>query len=314
LGISFLMACQSDRKIEIVFGGDVMLDRGIRNEIDKKGLRFLLDDISPVFKSADFGIVNLECPIDSVATPLTKQFVFLGAPVALPELRRSGITHGIMANNHSYDHGREAMTRTATHLLGNQITPIGYGASQKAACDPVILKKDGIEIAIFASVTLGLESWMYLEDEPGMCQATIDNLQTSIASYTSENPEAFVIVTLHWGAEYQLSPTSDQRKQARLLIEAGADAIIGHHPHVVQSYESIMGKPVFYSIGNLIFDNKNTMTHDGILVKIIISEDEGLSTKIIPYHTKSCKPMVMNDDKKLVFMTELQKRSDQLPQ
>lgn len=307
------MACQPKDKMEIVFGGDVMLDRGIRSEIDKNGLHSLLDDISPVFKFADFGVVNLECPIGAISTPLTKEFIFLGDPETLPHLNEAGITHCIMANNHSYDHGREAMKRTADHLMVNSIVPVGYGPSQNAACEPVILEKGKIQVAIFASVTLGLEAWMYLEGEPGMCQATIGDLQSSIEEHKKENPEHRVIVTLHWGAEYQHYPMSLQRRQAKKLIEAGADAIIGHHPHVVQSFESIMGKPVFYSIGNLIFDNKNPITHEGILIKVSIDEGAKLDTEIIPYHSIENKPIVMIGNKKLDFMSQLQERSDQLP-
>ncbi len=290
-----------------------MLDRGIRKEIERNGLRYLVDDISPVFKSADYGIVNLECPIGLISTPLTKQFVFLGDPNTLPELKTAGITHGIMANNHSYDHGREAMIRTADHLLSNNIIPVGYGETQKKSCDPVLFRKGNIEVGLFSSVTLGLESWMYLEDVPGMCQASIGDLETTIMNFKREKPNSIVIVTLHWGAEYQNNPTSIQRKQAKILIEAGADAIIGHHPHVVQSYESVMGKPVFYSIGNLIFDNKNPLTHDGILVKINVDNNGELSSEIIPYHAENYKPLIMNDEQKLDFMTNLQKRSDPLP-
>ncbi len=307
------MACGPDSKMEVVFGGDVMLDRGIRSEIDKNGLTSLLDDISPIFKSSDYGVVNLECPIGSLPTPLTKQFVFIGDPKTLPDLRQAGISHCIMANNHSYDHGREAMVKTANHLLDNSIIPVGYGKSQNAACEPVILEKGEIRVAVFASVTLGLEAWMYLENEPGMCQATIGDLQSAIKMYKKRKPEHLVIVTLHWGAEYQQYPMSLQRRQAKALIEAGADAIIGHHPHVVQSFESIMGKPVFYSIGNLVFDNQNPITHEGILVKLTIHENSRLNTTIIPYHTVKSKPIIMSENQKLFFMNQFQKHSNQLP-
>ena len=218
-----------------------------------------------------------------------------------------------MANNHSYDHGREAMISTANHLVANNIVPVGYGNSQNAACEPVILEKGEVQVAVFASVPLGLEAWMYLDGEPGMCQATISDLQSDFELYKKKNPKQFVIVTLHWGAEYQHYPMSLQRRQAKLLIEAGADAIIGHHPHVVQSFESIMGKPVFYSIGNLIFDSKNPITHEGILVKVVIDESGAVLTKIIPYQAAENKPTIMTGRQKLDFIDQFQERSDRLP-
>jgi poly-gamma-glutamate synthesis protein (capsule biosynthesis protein) len=132
---------------------------------------------------------------------------------------------------------------------------------------------------------------MYLEDAPGMCQATIEDLVKLVAAYKASRPNDRIIVTLHWGIEYQPVATSLQHDQAKALVEAGADAIIGHHPHVVQRYEKINGKPVFYSIGNLIFDNPNPVTHNGILVKLLIN-DEGVSSEVIPYYIGDLKPIV----------------------
>ncbi|MBL3657269.1 CapA family protein [Fulvivirga sediminis] len=293
--------------MQIVFGGDVMLDRGIRSIIEREGLTSLMDSISPVFTEVDYGIVNLECPIGTEPTPLVKKYVFLGSPEVLPELSEVGITHGIMANNHSYDHGRKAMTKTAEHLIHSGITTVGYGSNQGDACAPTILKKGHIEVALFSSVILGLEAWMYLENEPGMCQATINDIENSVKQFKASNANSLVIVSLHWGIEYHHNPTSIQRRQARALIKAGADAIIGHHPHVAQSIEYIEGKPVFYSLGNLIFDNKNPVTHDGILVKLDIDEALQLKASIIPYQTDNCKPLIMRGKQKADFISQLYK-------
>ncbi|MDZ7607475.1 MAG: CapA family protein [Cyclobacteriaceae bacterium] len=99
-------------------------------------------------------------------------------------------------------------------------------------------------------------------------------------------------VTLHWGVEYQHIPTLTQRQKATELIEAGTDAIIGHHPHVIQSYERIKGKPVFYSIGNLIFDNPRNITHRGILVKLLVRPTQN-DVFVIPYETINNKPIIL---------------------
>ncbi|UII19415.1 CapA family protein [Fulvivirga ligni] len=307
-----IIGCDSRDDMAIVFGGDVMLDRGVKLKADQRGMDYLLNDISHVFTEADYGVVNLECPIGTEPTPLTKKYVFLGNPESLTPLRSAGITHAIMANNHAYDHGRRVMTGTAKLLLENNIIPIGYGISQQDACTPVILEKGDIKVALFASVTLGLEAWMYLEDEPGMCQSTISDLVSSIKVYKENNPNSLIIVSLHWGLEYQRRPTSIQRREARALVSAGADAIIGHHPHVVQSYENIDGHPVFYSVGNLLFDNQNPITHDGILVKLVINADRKIRPEIIPYHAEDCKPYIMPNPEKSKFIIELQKRSELL--
>ncbi|UII30547.1 CapA family protein [Fulvivirga ulvae] len=283
--------------MEIVFGGDVMLDRGIRARINTRGLEYLTEDISEVFDQADYTVVNLECPVTDQHTPLTKEYVFRAEPEWLSDLRDAGITHCIMANNHSYDHGREALVMTAENLNTADLVPVGYGLSQKKACEPVLLQKGDIEVAIFASVTLGLEAWMYLEDSPGMCQATISDLSKNIREYKKQFPQRLVVVTLHWGAEYHQTPTSIQREDAKKLIHAGTDAIIGHHPHVIQSFEYIEGKPVFYSIGNLIFDNPNPKTHEGILVKLTFEKDNQ-EVQVIPYKADNSKPVLMDEDER----------------
>lgn len=305
-------ACETESKLTLVFGGDVMLDRGIRIQIKQNGAEHLTQDITSIFRNADFAIVNLECPVTSVHTPLTKKFVFRAEPEWLPALRTAGITHCILANNHSYDHGRDGLTATAENLNDADIVPVGYGTSQHVACLPTLIEKNGISVALFSSVTLNLESWMYLENAPGMCQATIDDLKQSITRHRKDHPETTIIITLHWGVEYQFTPSAFQRQQALELIEAGADAIIGHHPHVVQSFERIEGKPVFYSIGNLIFDNPNPATHEGILVKFILTKNEN-AVEIVPYRSARSIPLLMTESEKYNWVQKFQGISDPLP-
>ena len=153
-----------------------MLDRGVRKTIEREGVDYLFEEVQPLFKNADFGIVNLECPVTELDQPLTKRYIFRGDPSTLPELRSAGITHAILANNHSYDHGRDGLISTEEYLKSNNIKSLGFGATQSDACEPVIIEKGGYRVAVFSSVLLPLESWMFLENEPGMCQIDADNL------------------------------------------------------------------------------------------------------------------------------------------
>lgn len=293
-----LLSCQSKHEISIIFGGDVMLDRGIRAKINTRGINYLFNDLKTEFRNSDFAIVNLECPATDIKAPVTKKYSFRAEPKLLPELRAAGITHCILANNHSYDHGRKGLVSTADNLRKADITPIGFGSNQESACAPIVIEKNGIRVAIFSSVTLLLESWMYLQDAPGMCQATIDDLTKAISNYKATHAGDHIIVTLHWGVEYQTAPTSVQRDEAKALIDAGADAIIGHHPHVVQKYEKLGGKPVFYSVGNLIFDNSNPATLNGVLIKLLI-KPTGVSSEIIPYTAEDFKPIIQQGERVL---------------
>jgi len=312
LAFCLLLGCKPEKKASILFGGDVMLDRGVRTGISKYGLSFLLDDIEPEFRKADFVVVNIECPVTDIRSPLTKKYIFRGDPAMLPELKKSGITHGTLANNHSYDQGREGLISTAENLSAAGIIPVGYGLNQREACDPILLQKNGVKVAIFSSVLFGLEAWMYLENKPGMCQASIDDLANRIEKFKKENPGTAVVLALHWGDEYVFVPQIIQKTKARRLIRAGADAIIGHHPHVVQQFEWIEGKPVFYSLGNLLFDNANPITRQGILVKLNFTDDN-IEPEVIPYAVKNIKPFLMDSTECKSFVTKWQTFSSAIP-
>jgi len=131
--------CWPKEELSIIFGGDVMLDRGIRAQINHTGVSYFTDAFVPEFSKADFTIVNLECPVTDQASPLTKQYVFRGEPTWLPSLQNAGITHCILANNHSYDQGRSGLIETAENLISAGVTPVGFGQTQKSACEPLIL-------------------------------------------------------------------------------------------------------------------------------------------------------------------------------
>ena len=289
-----------------------MLDRGVRTGINRYGLRFFFADIEPEFHQADFVVVNIECPVTEIRSPLTKKYIFRGDPAMLPELKKSGITHGILANNHSYDQGRDGLVSTAENLSAAGITPVGYGVNQREACDPILLEKNGMKVALFSSVLFGLEAWMYLENKPGMCQASIDDLVSRIENFKKENPGTAVVLTLHWGDEYVFVPQIIQKTQARRLIRAGADAIIGHHPHVVQQFEWVEGKPVFYSLGNLLFDNANPITRQGILVKLTFTDDK-IEPEAIPYSVRNIKPFIMDSVECKSFVNKWKTFSREIP-
>lgn len=309
-----LAACgPADDKLTLVFGGDVMLDRGVRAVIEKEGVPFLFEDLAPAFSRADYTILNLECPATEIMAPIPKQFVFRAEPAWLAGLQQAGVTHLNMANNHANDQGRDGLITTATNIRDYGMTPVGVGHNQAAACEPVRIQKRGITVALFSSVTLPLESWMYLTDRPDVCRARPEELEAAIRSYKAQHPNDYVVVMLHWGIEYQPLPRISQRAHAAGLIAAGADAIIGHHPHVVQSFARIQGKPVFFSLGNLVFDNPRPETQDGMLVQLTLQKNKEPDLHIIPYHIQERRPIMMTSDMRQAFIQHVQAYGDRLP-
>jgi poly-gamma-glutamate synthesis protein (capsule biosynthesis protein) len=278
-----------EEHLSICFTGDVLLDRGVREQINKKGISYLFASVAPLFRSSDATIINLECPVTRTVSPVNKKYIFRGEPEWLPVLKETGITHATLANNHSMDQGRGGLEDTHRHLTQNGIIPVGYGKNIKEANKPVFISKNGIEVAIFNSVTVPLENWVYLEDRPGVCQASVDILAEEIKKLKAGKPDCHIAVILHWGIEFRKEPVIRQRKEACQLIDAGTDIIIGHHPHVLQKEEIYKGKPIFYSLGNFVFDQSTPESKKSMIVRINFDRDS-FSINKYPVTINNCKP------------------------
>lgn len=285
---------QNNDTIKICFTGDLLLDRGVRQEIEHSGIDSVFSGVCTLFHSTDAVVSNLECPVTEHVAPVNKRFIFRGEPKWLISIKNAGITHLAMANNHSYDQGRDGMVDTYKQLTLNKLIPIGFGFNHLEACHPVIINKGEIKVAIFNSVFLPLENFAFLPDKPCICQASANELAIAIADYKLKHPDVFVLVLLHWGYEYQTVPVYSQRAEAIKLIESGADAIIGHHPHVIQTIEFIKKKPVIYSLGNFVFDSKRPEALKGLIVKLEISSNK---LSITGYETsiKRCRPAIIKE-------------------
>lgn len=160
IGLLLLTACQhpSEECLSIAFTGDVLLDRGVRQQIQRGGVEDLFASVAPLFHQMDATVINLECPVTSVRSPLHKKYIFRAEPRWMEELVKAGISHAALANNHTMDQGRSGLTDTYQHLLSAGITPIGYGNTSSESCQPVVIKKGKIKVALFNSVTLPLEN------------------------------------------------------------------------------------------------------------------------------------------------------------
>jgi len=293
LSCLFLLSSCAEDELNICFTGDLLLDRGVREQIEKRGIDKLFENVSPLFSTYDAVVVNLECPVTERNTPINKRYIFRAEPEYLPSLKKSGITHAALANNHTNDQNRDGIEDTYNHLKTNGIVPIGAGANETEACRPVFINKGKVKVALFNSVLIPLENWVYLSDVYGVCQASPDELCEKIHNLRTVEKDCYVVVVLHWGAEYAVAPLPEQRYAAHKMVDAGADAIIGHHPHVVQPIEMYNGKYIFYSLGNFIFDSKRKIANTGILASLSFSKT-GIKGKQYDYEIKRCVPIVEN--------------------
>jgi poly-gamma-glutamate capsule biosynthesis protein CapA/YwtB (metallophosphatase superfamily) len=298
--IILLSRCSNTNKsLKILFAGDLMLDRGTKSTIERSNPAFLFENVNHLLSSTDFSIANLECVFcDTSLRPLDKKFVFRANPQWLSTIHDNGITHVTVANNHSFDFGDEGIHQTISNLKKFEIHPIGYNAENTAACLPTNIEKYGIHLAVFSSCFLQ-------QNNTQTCNETASILSENIREFKKAHPDYFVIVCLHWGVELRTTPTVEQIEEAHLIINSGADAIIGHHPHVVQTIEIFKGKYIFYSIGNFIFDNNHPPSNSGIFSIFSLSKNGIAPVEIIPYTIVHSKPILMSKEESKLFMKEI---------
>ena len=300
LAVSLLMiyACSSspspdgeEELLSVLFTGDVLLDRGVRPIAEHRGVAFLFDSVQAEFRKSDAVVVNLECPLTDTVSPVNKLYIFRANAEWAKDLRQVGITHAALANNHTNDQGRRGLQATYQHLTDAGIVPIGYGSSYEEQSEPVVISKGNVQVAVFNAVMMSLENWHYLDDRPGVCQPSSEQLVQTIADYREQHPETAIVTVLHWGVEFNTMPSFTQRLLARQLSDAGVDAIIGHHPHVVQPVDTIGQTLVCYSLGNFVFDQHPPQTRQCIMVRLNVKADKHITYDVIPTRIEGCRPI-----------------------
>ena len=274
----------------ITLTGDILLDRGVRQVVEQKGVDQLFSaGIDSVFQTSDAVVGNLECPATKIHAPVFKQYIFRAEPEWLNDLKRHGVTHLNLANNHSIDQGRKGLVDTKENIVKAGMTPIGAGQNQEEAATPVLLTDSPRRVWLLASLQMALENFAYLPDQPCVSQQSIEALCQRIVQLRQADPTCYIIVSLHWGWENHLEVVPRQRYEARQLIDAGADCLVCHHTHTRQPMETYQGKPIFYGLGNFIFDPRNDLNSRGAMVRLTITE-QGATAEEIPIVIRQCRP------------------------
>ena len=278
--------------LKIVLTGDILLDRGVRREINKHGVNHLFSDgVDSIFRSAQVVVGNLECPATKIEKPVQKLFIFRGEPEWLQALKQHGITHLNLANNHSIDQGREGLMDTKRNISEAGMMPIGAGANMDEASQPVLLASSPRNVWLVPSLRLALENYAYLTDKPCVSQEPMDSLLNRVHRLRKADSTAVIIVSLHWGGEHTLQPVSRQRWDAHQLIRAGADVLICHHTHTLQTIEEYRGKMIYYSVGNFIFDQPKPINSKACMVRLKVSSRD-VETETIPIEIRHCVPTI----------------------
>lgn len=281
--------------LRIAFTGDVLLDRGVRKVIERRGVDSLFaPEIDSLFASCDMVVANLECPATSIVSPINKRFIFRGEPYWLQALYEHGITHLNLANNHSMDQGRRGLADTESQIRKHGMIPLGYGTTIAESIEPQLLAETPRKVYLITTLRVPSENWSYLDSVPCVSESGISVIESQIDSLKRIDSKCFVIVMLHWGVEHITEPSSYQVRDAHRLVVAGADCIVGHHPHCLQTVETYKGVPIYYSIGNFIFDQKKPINTRAAVVTLEISKDTA-KFEMLPVEIEGCVPRLVEE-------------------
>ena len=255
----------------------------------------LFEKAKVAFKDADIGFVNLETPIAPLNDSGSRSMVFNANPELLSALKGMGVNIVSFANNHIYDQGRKAFVETLDNLEAYNLPAAGAGRTEEEAFAPRIIEQAGMKICFFAGVRI-----MNVDLQPKTAQepqvvffhyaAKYEPIKQKFLKAVEESRKDcdYILVSMHWGAEYVIAPSGDDVKLAKALLEAGADGILGHHPHVLQPLEKYTtkdGREAFlcYSMGNFISSQTalytnptraSTWTRDSMVLRVVIERND----------------------------------------
>jgi len=271
--------------VSILFVGDLMLSRGVAYQIQKNNdLYFPFRYFRNLLQKSDFVFANLESPLINGRKIHAGEMTLRADEKMAPILKEMNFSIVSLANNHLLDFNENGLLNTLKILNENQIQYVGVGENFEEAHQFKILEKNGIKFAFLAynDSDVVSKSTQAETNKPGTAFMDINALKTDIAE--AKKSADYVIVSMHGGNEYQADPNNRQIEFNHTAIDAGANLVIGHHPHVVQKIEKYENGYIFYGLGNFIFDQMwSEATRQGAAIQINFLRDRIKNIKIIPF-------------------------------
>ncbi|MDA3803083.1 MAG: AmmeMemoRadiSam system protein B [Patescibacteria group bacterium] len=288
-----------DKFVNFLFFGDMMLDRDIETKIERNGFDYLLERLAGeerlFFKGMDFISANLEGVFanDGRYYPPEKEIDFSFNPSYLKDLAEYNFNFLNLANNHTEDQSRKGFDESIINLNNNNFLHAGCLGKWEKECGVKVIEIDGLIISMV--------SINYFSSQGG-----IQEILEETERIDSESD--YVIVNIHWGLEYSEKSSLTQQELAHDLIDSGVDLIIGHHPHVVQELEIYNNKPIFYSLGNFIFDQYwSKETQVGLSVGVSIDNDVELF--LFPFKSSLGAVELLKWEEKDKFLLDFSEKS-----
>ena len=242
----------TDRTVRLLFAGDLMLDDG-PGKVIADG-RDPLAGFDAHLKGADYRIGNLEVPVATVGKPLDSKIFSFRAHPRVMKVLQGRFDALALSNNHSGDYGKDAFLETMKHVDAAGIARFGGGNNLAEAHAPLWIHKNGLKIAVLGYNEFKPRSFEAGADTPGIAWSEDSQVIADLRAARKAGAD-IVIPFMHWGWEREREPTQRQRQLARLMIDHGADVVVGGHPHVTQGVDMYKGKLIVYSLGNFVFDS-----------------------------------------------------------
>jgi len=308
------------KSVKLLAVGDILLSGIVAKVIKDKGPKEPFTFVLPEFKKANLIFGNLEGPLSNRGNPLKNRCCLYSPPETVKSLKYAGFNILSLANNHIFDYGYEGFEDTISLLKENNISWFGAGRNLNEARTPAIVSVNNLSIGF-----LGY-SWDFI----GSINATKNRFGTAplkekiiledVKKLREETD--IVIVSLHWSYEREYYPLPSQRKLAHKIIDAGANLILGHHPHVLQGIEEYNGGIIVYSLGNFIFPDisykrynliQKPENKESIIFQCKISTEGIVDFNIIPIISNDqFQPKIAKNDEKRYILEKIKKLSSPL--
>ena len=262
--------------------GDVSLDPSYIPAFRTNGYGWAWSGLNGLFRRDDLTVINHECPSTDIVAPLAKTFVFRCDPDALDEAVDAGIEVASLANNHGFDQGPEALLDSVRNLRRAGIVPIGAGASAEEADAPAYVELGGWRIGLVGvGEVIDPPEQVAVGDEVGT--AVGHDFPRALRAIREAQANAdLVIVVIHWGVELDTQPRDYQVEEARRMIDAGADAIFGHHAHRLQPMDTYRGRPIFYGLGNFVWPSFSGEGSATAVARVLVRPNGNLVGRLLP--------------------------------
>lgn len=286
-------------QIQLLAAGDVMLDRDVEKVGLERGWEYIFDEVASVIRQADLAFANLESPVGDKGHFIN---MFQAPPEAIKGIVHAGFDVVSLANNHTLDYHHDGMFETMRLLDEHEVDWVGAGRDIYEARQPLIKEVDDVRVGFLSYTEMWFVharepiSWKATEDEPGVAPAEIDYVIEDVMKL--RDSVDVVIVTVHWGKEYTHEPTMEQQKLARAAVDAGADLVLGHHPHVLQGIEFYRDGVIAYSLGNFVFDLNLPRTWETMMLQFTLSTSGILDMTIVPTFIYGVQPRVLEGNRR----------------